>query len=33
MLCVQLEENVGKLHSGPLADGGSCDGATVDLFF
>lgn len=34
MLCVHLEENVGKLQSiRLLADGGPCDGATGDLFF
>lgn len=32
VLYVQLEENARKLLSGPLADGGSCLGATVHLF-
>lgn len=32
MLCVELEENVGKLHSGLVADGGSCGSGSLDLF-
>lgn len=33
MLRAQIEENTGKHLSGPVADGGSCSDATVDLFF
>lgn len=33
MLWAQIEENMGKDLSGPVADGGSCNDATVDLFF
>lgn len=32
MLWAQIEENMGKDLPGPVADGGSCNDATVDLF-